>query len=421
MADKELDGIVIQNEGAGVTGQKFPKRPRFCRMHLAFYMLFLGISLAGCQRTVVNTSTPTPFAEELTPTFTLPPEADEATLESPTTVSTTPVKPSPTPVPDTPTPIPDDAYQLTSMRAGKPRWSEDGQTLYFSTIGPDSQRWSIDLATNAVQPAPDIPSPYHRAISRTASLIPEQVSQYHISVSPSGKRIIFPRRVASTGPTEEFCDADYCAPIPANDIWVIDVESKQLTQLRMEGELTTMEVSFLWSEDESRVVIGVDPFWATGSKTPTVWIADLSSELVYPMGARDERIFRKSISPNGDFVTYGLEESVQCSDSCKVHLWNVDSQEEQLLPGLPCCTLHFWLSDNRTIVFTKKMGRRTLFFAYDMTTFEQRTIARSATLPTTGCWYVLAPDERSVAAVPIAAWEPSGIWLIRFDLATDNQ
>ena len=390
----------------------------FRRIHLAFCMLFLGISLAGCQSAMVGTSTLSPFTEELTPISTSPLEAGEPTVESTTMVPTTLA--SPTPILDMPIPTSDDAYQLTSMRAGKPWWSEDGRTLYFSTIGPDSQSWSIDLATNAIRPAPDILSSYHRAISLTASLAPAEVSRYYISVSPSRERIIFPRQVAPTEPAEEFCDGEICTPIPANEIWMIDVESKRLTQLRMESELTTMEVSFLWSDDESRVVIGVDPFWATGSNTPTVWIADLSSEHVYPMGARDDRISRGPISPNGDFVVYELEKSEPGPGSCDVYLWSVDSQEERLLPGLPC-TLHFWLSDNQTIVFTRKVGRRILFFAYDVTTFERRVIASSATLPSMYCWYVLAPDERSVAAVPYAAWNPSGIWLVRFDLSVNNQ
>lgn len=393
-----------------------PEKSGFRRMHLVLCTLFLGILLVGCQSAVVDTSTPNPFTEELTPT--LSSEADKATLESATMVPTTPA--SPTPILDIPTPTSDDAYQLTSMRAGEPWWSEDGRTLYFSTIDPDSQSWSIDLATNAIRPAPDIPSSYRRAISLTASLIPAEVSRYHVSVSPSGGRIIFPRQVAPTGPAEEFCDGEACTPIPANEIWVIDVESKRLTQLWMEGELTTMEVNFLWSDDESRVVIGVDPFWATGSDTPTVWIADLSSERVYPMGARDERISRGPISPNGDFVVYELARPELGTNSCDVYLWIVDSQEKRLLPGLPC-TLHFWLSDNQTIVFTREVGRRILFFAYDVTTFERRVIASSATLPTMYCWYVLAPNERSVAAVPYAAWEPSGIWLVRFDLSANNQ
>jgi len=395
-----------------------PAKSKFCRMHLALCILFLGISLVGCQSTVGGANTPTSSIKELTPTPSM--EADETPLKSTTIVPSTPATPSPTPEPDTPIPIPDDAYQLTSMRAGKPWWSEDGRKLYFSTIGPDSQRWSIDLATHAVQPAPDVLSAYRRVISITASLIPEEVSQYHISVSPSGERVIFPRQVAPTEPAEEFCDGEDCVPIPANDIWVIDVESQQLTQFQMEGKLITMEVSFLWSKDESRVVIGVDPFWATGSDTPTIWIADLSSEIVYPMGAKDEHIFHKSISPSGDFVAYGLSELDSVPNSCSVYLWSVDSQEERLLPDLPC-TPHFWLSDNQTIVFTKEVGRRILFYAYDATAFEQRVIASSAALPTLACRYVLAPDERSVAAVPIAAFDPSGIWLVKFNLSDNNQ
>lgn len=443
--------VYRDSQSGGEATVRDPEKPRFRRMHLAFCALFLGISLVGCQSAVVDTSTPSPFTEELRPTPTLPLEADEATIGSttmvPTTpspftgeltpkstlpletreatiepitvVPTTPAKPSPTPPLDTPTPISDDAYQLTSMNAGEPWWSEDGRTLYFSTIGPDSERWSIDLATNAIQPAPDILSSYRRAISLTASLIPDEVFQYYISVSPSGGWVIFPRQVAPTEPAEEFCDGEACFPIPANEIWVIDVESKQLTQLRMEGELTAMEINFLWSDNKSRVVIGVSPFWATGSDTPTVWIADLSSERVYPMGARDDRISRGSISPNGDFVTYRLKKSEPGPDSCDMYLWIVDSQEERLLPGL-LCTPHFWLSDNRTIVFTREVGRRILFFTYDTTTSERRAVASSATLPSTACWYVLAPDERSVAVVPYAAFDPSGIWLVRFEFPIDD-
>jgi hypothetical protein len=399
-------------------------RPQEAMLHFmdklsVFFALLIGISLTGCQSDAMDKTTPSPFTEELTPTLSMPLKTDEVTIEPTKMLLTTPVESSVTPLLGTSTPTSDDAYQLTSMNAGEPWWSKDSRTLYFSTIGPDSQVWSIDLTTNAVHPAPDVLSPYRRAISLTASLIPAEVFEYNISVSPSGERIIFPRPIAPTEPAEEFCDGESCISIPANEIWVVDVENRSLTQLQMEGELTTIEVDFLWSGDESRVVIGVNPFWTTGSDTPTVWIADLSSGRVYPMGYRDERVFRRSISPNGDFVIYGVEKSGAGADSCEGHLWIVDSGEESFLPGLPC-TPHFWLSDNRTVVFTNEIGRRVYFFAYDVMTSEQQAIASSATLPTMHCWYVLAPDERSVAAVPIAAWEPSGIWLVQFDSFTDH-
>lgn len=388
------------------------KKLKYWVILLILCVLFIGASLAGCQ-TPANTITPTSFTNSA-PTVTPPVEVGEATIESATMEPTISLLPTPAFITPTPT---DDASQLTSMHVDVAWWSEDGRTLYFSTRNPDLQIWSIDLATSAVRPTTDTLDPYQQAISLTAALIPNEVSEYDISVSPTGKQIIFPRPITPPEPAEEFCDGESCIPIPANEIWVIDVESRESTQLQMEDELITMDVSFRWSDDESRVVFGADPFWVTGSDTPTVWVADILSEIAYPVRTRDDHVFPGAISPTGDFITYGERSS---EDSCTMYLWTVASQDERLLPDMPC-SLHFWLSDNQTIVFARQIGLTSLFFAYDTATFERRVIASSTILPTLTFRYFLAPDDCSVAVIPVAAWDPSGIWLIRFDLSTDRQ
>ena len=141
------------------------------------------------------------------------------------------------------------------------------------------------------------------------------------------------------------------------------------------------------------------------------------------MGARDDRVLALSISPNGDLVIYRMKESGLDAE-CSAYLWIVDSQEKKLLAGLPC-TKHFWLSDNRTVVFVERAIHRIVFWAYDVTTFEQREIASSRTLPYRSYetyWHAVAPDERSVAIVPFDNDHTSlGVWLVGLDLSDDGQ
>jgi Tol biopolymer transport system component len=386
-----------------------------CRIYeMCLTLCVLFVSLVGCQDVVVDTSTSSPFAEVVAPTFTPLPKTSAATAELATIAPLASAEPSQTPTLDVPTPMLDDARQLTTMRTGKPWWSKDGRMLYFSTIGSDSQTWMVDLTTNVIQPGSDSQFSFQEAVSLTVSLSPGQVFQDEIRISPSGDKIVFSYNVASMGPSEEMCDGEACKSIPAKGIGLIDLKDRQLTLLQMEGELIAMEISLRWSDDESRVVIGAPPSWTTGSDVPTVWIADLVAGRVYPIGTRDDRIYPLSISPNGDLLTYQLEEPGP-NPACDMYLWTIDSQEDRFLPNLPC-TAHFWLSNNRTVVFDEQVGDRIVFWAYDITTFERREIASSTELPRTHSWYALAPDERSVAVVLYSNDDSSGIWLVSFDL-----
>ena len=400
-----------------------PREQRLCEAYLAVCLLLLGALLVGCRKMMTDTNTPSCSTETSTPTTTQAPEASEAIVQSTLAIPTTLTELLPIPVSGVPSPTPDAVRQLTSMRAGEPWWSEDGRTLYFPTMGPDAQNWSFDLATNTQQPRPDVQGPYRRAMSLVDSFIPTKVPLYSVSVSPSGSRVIFARPVTPTASSEEICDGEACWLLPSNEIWLIDVESERLTRLQVEGELTAEEVSYLWSGNENRVVVRVPPSWMTGSDTPTVWIADLPSERVYPMGNRDDRVLALSISPNGDLVIYQIKESGLDAE-CDTYLWSVNTQEEKLLPGLPC-TKHFWLSDNRTVVFIERAAHRIVFWAYDVTTAEQREIASSKTLPYRSYetyWHAVAPDERSVALVPFDYDHTSlGIWLVELDLSDDDQ
>lgn len=399
------------------------REQRLCEVYLAVCVLLLGALLVGCRKMVTDTNTQSCSTEASAPTTTQAPELSEATVQSTGVMPVTPTELLPTSTSGVPSPIPDAAHQLTSVSTGEPWWSEDGHMLYFSTIGPDAKTWSFDLATNTLQPSPGVQSPYRRAMSLVDSYIPTEVPQYSVSVSPSGSRVIFARPITPTASSEEICDGESCWPIPSNEIWSIDVESKQLTHLQVEGELTTEEVSFLWGSDESRVVIRVSPFWMTGSATPTIWIADLSSDRVYSMGVRDDRVLALSISPSSDLVIYRVRESGLDAE-CDAYLWSVNTQEEGLLPGLPC-TEHFWLSDNQTVVFIERATHRVVFWAYDVTTSEQREIASSGTLPYRSYetyWHAVAPDERSVALVPFDYdYTSLGIWLVELDLSDDDQ
>ena len=364
--------------------------------------------LAACQGTPENVIPSSSSAAPILPTATLYREVDAGISDSTVELAGTPPAYLPTVGVTTPTVMPDSAYRLTSMSVSSgPWWSSDSSTLFFVDGEPEFQTWQIDMTTYALETVVSMQSPYERDLSLRTTLVPSDISPSAASVSPLGNKIIFYREVPASGPPKKACDGEACWTIPANEIWLIDVGSKQLTQLEVEGELVVSGVDFIWSANERRFLVVT--IWGVMG-TPSIWLGDLATERVSPVAIGDEWSRCLSISPDSKLILYQLP----TPDFDSMYLWNIDTEEEKFLPDFPC-TSYFWLSDSRRVIYHKKEEGPSTFWLYDVMTHKKHRIASSATLPGGIVSYVLAPDECSVA---VETWsrESSGLWIVEFDL-----
>jgi hypothetical protein len=376
---------------------------------------FLCMCLLGaCQGTQENVTRSSPSATATLPTAAPYQEADTGILDSSVELAGTTPAYAPTVGMATPTVMPNSAYRLTSMSvSGTPWWSVDSNTLFFSDDEQKSQTWRIDLRTHDIEPAPQVQSPYAKDFALLTTLVPSDVSPYAASVSPMDNKIIFYHEVSASDPPQKACDGEACWTIPANEIWLIDVNSEQLTQLEIEMELVASSLSFIWSADERRFLVAAS--WGVGpgpSGTLSFWIGDLATERVSPVAIGDEWSRCLSISPDSKLILYQLP----TPDFDSMYLWNIDTQEEKFMPNFPC-TSYLWLSDSRRVIYHEEEKGASAFWLYNVMTLEKRSIASSTTLPDIQS-YSLAPDERSIALVPWSH-QSSGIWIVEFDLPVD--
>ncbi|NQT97907.1 MAG: PD40 domain-containing protein [Candidatus Marinimicrobia bacterium] len=244
------------------------------------------------------------------------------------------------------------AIILNDVFALQPRWSPDGQQIFFTTIPAegDNKYWRMTLASVS-------------ATGGVRKFLPQAPGGKRLKpfggqggnrISPDGKTII----------SAAWCTDDTLANInwPGSHIWKISIDGTEQTKLT-EIDGPYVDVSPSWSPDGKEVAFTRIKLY----EPPTDMFGESSIYTVSSSGGTPKRLITESgkwlISPvwshDGKMIAY-ITEDKEASVSKALNVINVNTGKSRVVGKVPAAHFNIdlaWSPDNKRIAFNDKKGK----------------------------------------------------------------